>query len=249
VYRSIRGFLILKSNNAALISVHLPKTAGTSFGAALQGHFGERYRDNYADEGISRPVQERCRLAWSSAVVIANEGMGGVSCVHGHFLPAKFLLLGAQVELTFVTWMRDPVERLLSHYRFWQQTYDKETSLPHHRQVVEQKWTLEQFCFSDQFRNIYTQYLWGFPLENFSFVGISEHFADDMHYFARRYLGADLSVPHLNMSRPSYPGDHLDAGFLKEVKDFHAADMALYRRALDMRLERCTHETACRPAA
>lgn len=216
-----------------LVSVHLPKTAGTSFGASLKAHFGDRYRDDYGDGGIGKPFGERCMHAMASAMRLAEEGGDAAACIHGHFLPLKYLLLGVRRELVFMTWMRDPVERLVSHYHFWQQSYDPGSSAPHHREVIERGWSLERFCFSERFRNIYTQYLWGFPFENFSFIGISEFYEQDMVDFSGRYLGYELKSQRLNVT--SCTRSRVDPGFATEVRDFHAADMLLYRRALELR--------------
>ncbi len=215
-----------------IISLHLPKTAGASLGASLQQHLGDRFRGDYADQAISKPVAVRCREALHAALKIGETGLDGVDCVHGHFLPLKYLLLDAQRELTFVTWMREPVARLISHYYYWQTSYDPATAAPHHRQVIEEGWTLEQFCFSEQFRNIYTQYLWGFPLEKFAFIGITEHYAHDFAEFSRRYLATTLEPRRENATVSDSSRQPPDAALLERVRQFHAADIRLYQRAL-----------------
>jgi len=221
-----------------IISVHLPKTAGTSFKASLAAHFGEYFREDNNDQAISNPVPDRCRAALAAGTTIAEQGLHGVKCVHGHFLPVKYLLHSTQENLTFVTWMRDPVARMLSHYDYWRESYDERTSSPHHRQVVEERWTLKEFCLSEKFRNIYTQYLWGFPLESFSFVGITEHYHEDMRDFADRFLSNGLDAHHLNATKHGVSRRIVDPVFLAKVHDFHAADMRLYKRALRWRQER-----------
>ena len=230
-----------------LISLHLPKTGGTSFKASLMSHFGDRYRDDYNDGGISEPAQERFNAAVLAGVVIAKRGLDDIDCVHGHFLPAKYLLLGKRRDLTFITWMREPVARLLSHYAYWQESYDEMTAAPHHRQVIEEGWTLERFCLSEQFRNIYTQYLWGFPLERFAFIGISEHYREDMLVFSERFLSARLQPQHANRTKHTIPCSGLDDDFLDEVREFHADDVRLYRRALQWRQERHRGERLSTP--
>jgi hypothetical protein len=231
-----------------IISVHLPKTAGTSFSASLKTHFGDRYRDDYNDGGISGLARERFRAAVSAGVVIAKQGLDGIDCVHGHFLPAKYLLLGTRRDLIFVTWMREPVARILSHYAYWQQSYDERTALPHHREVIEENWTLEKFCLSEQFRNIYTQYLWGFPVEKFAFIGVSEHYREDMLEFSERFLSARLQPQHLNPTKYIVPCSGLDENFLDKVRDFHADDVRLYQRALQWRQVRHRGECSNTPS-
>jgi hypothetical protein len=218
-----------------IISLHLPKTAGTSFGASLKAHFGDSYLEDYADGGISVPARERFESAIAAGVAIAEEGLDGVACVHGHFLPAKYLRLGARHDLTFVTWMREPVARLLSHYHYWQESYDERTSRPHHRQVIEEKWTLEQFCLSEPFKNIYAQYLCGFPVERFAYIGISEYYQEDMFEFSGRFLSDHLPFQYLNPTPYASPRRRLDEAFVQKVRDFHAEDVRLYQRAMQWR--------------
>jgi hypothetical protein len=226
-----------------IISLHLPKTAGTSFGDALSARFAQRYRRDYDDGGISRPADERQAAALAAGAILARQGLGDAACVHGHFLPVKYLPLAASCELIFVTWMREPVARLLSHYYYWQESYDEKSSAPHHRQVIEEGWTLEKFCLSERFRNIYAQYLWCFPLHNFAFVGISEHYAEDLLEFSRRYLSTPLEPAHRNATKNGRTRRQLDEGFLQEVRAFHAQDMQLYRDALELRRRRLAGET------
>jgi len=221
-----------------LISVHLPKTGGTSFKASLMTHFGERYRDDYGDQALSQPRLERFRAALVAGEAIAERGLDGIECVHGHFLPVKYQRLNARSALTFVTWMREPVARMLSHYDYWRGNYDEKTAAPHHRQFIEEGWTLEQFCLSEQFRNIYTQYLWGFPLERFAFVGITEYYREDMLEFSERFLSTSLQPRYLNAMKHGVSRRIADEVFLEKVRDFHAADMQLYQQALRWRQAR-----------
>lgn len=222
-----------------IISLHLPKTAGTSFGACLAGHFGERYKDDYGDQVISRPVETRHQQALLAGRVLTGQGLGEIECVHGHFLPVKYLPLSTTRDLTFITWMREPMARMFSHYYYWQQTYDERTAAPHHRQVIEEGWTLERFCLSEQFRNIYTQYLWEFPLESFDFIGICEYFQQDLQEFSQRYLSTRFEPRHFNATRCSKSRGELDPEFLQEVRNFHAEDIELYATALRVRQSRC----------
>ena len=153
-------------------------------------------------------------------------------------MPVKYQRLDARCALTFVTWMREPVARLLSHFEYWRGSYDEKTAAPDHRQVIEEGWTLEQFCLSERFRNIYTQYLWGFPIENFDYVGITEHYSEDMLEFSERFLSASLQFRCLNVTGYGAPSRIADEVFLEKVRDFHAADLQLYQRALQWRLAR-----------
>lgn len=220
-----------------IISLHMPKTAGTSFKASLMHYFGSGYLDDY-DFPISKPPEARHAEALSKSRSIAESGLGDITCIHGHFLPIKYRAVSAIEPVTFVTWLRDPVMRLLSHYHYWQTSYDPQTSAPHHKRVIDEAWTLEKFCLSEYFKNIYSQYLWCFPLESFSFIGISEYYEEDLRDFSDLYLSSSLQPQCKNVGKRGGSSRELEPDFLDAVREFHAADMELYQRALKYRKDR-----------
>ncbi len=226
-----------------LVSIHMPKTAGLSFRASLEEYFGDRFRHDYQDYPLAQPAQERREQArrWGEAVQPAD--FAGVDCVHGHFLPLKYLRLAETLPCRFVTWLREPVARLVSHYHYWQQTYDPASDLTStlHRRVVEEGWSLERFCLAPELRNVYTEFLWGFPPERLCFVGITEFFAEDLRYFSQEILGNKMRPHTLNRRvQAGLPPPEADLGAIdrRAVEAFHAADVALYRQALDQRQRR-----------
>jgi hypothetical protein len=156
-----------------IISLHLPKTAGTSFAYALEQHFKTRFFKDYTDFPINTPRYERNRAALQASLSYTENDFIDIDCIHGHFLPIKYLLLANKHEIIFVTWMRNPVERVLSHYFYWKRSYDPKTSPSLHRQVIEEDWSLERFCLGPELRNLYDQFLWGFPIDYFDFIGIT----------------------------------------------------------------------------
>lgn len=160
-------------------------------------------------------------------------------CIHGHFLPYKYRHFYGKEGSLFVTWLRDPAERLGSHYHYWQRAYDPDTSQPLHKKVVEEGWSLEKFCLSEEIRNIYKLYLWQFSLQDFDFVGILEHYEEDLTCFARKYLDKNISeVPEFNVNKNRNRSYFSDDSFVDEIKEFHSQDYHIYRRALERRRER-----------
>src|SRR5437773_5755585 len=131
-----------------LISLHMPKTAGQSFAAALKAHFGDTLVEDYGGFPMNTPEAVRNATALEESVALAENEFPGVECIHGHFLPLKYSGL-ARRQATFITWMRHPVERVVSNYHYWKRTYQPETSPSLHRKVVEEDWSLERFCLCD----------------------------------------------------------------------------------------------------
>jgi hypothetical protein len=134
--------------------------------------------------------------------------------------------------------MRNPVERVLSHYFFWQRSYDPKTAPSLHRKVIEEGWSLERFCLGPEVRDLYRQYLWGFPIEYFNFIGITEFYEQDFEYFARHYLRAHIEPKMLNVNDKVESGYQIDVSLRKKIEAYHAKDMDLYQRALEERLKR-----------
>ena len=226
-----------------LVSIHMPKTAGTSFRDSLEEHFGERFRPDYQDYPLAQSAEQRRAQARRWGETARPADFAGVACVHGHFLPLKYLPLADGLPCTFVTWMREPVARLVSHYHYWLRAYQPDSELvsPLHRRVVEEGWSLERFCLAPQLRNVYTEFLWGFPVDRLDFIGITEYFAEDLRYFSHRFLGNKMLPRTLNQRLPeggSPDEPALTALERAAVEEFHAADMALYQQCLAQRQRR-----------
>ena len=226
-----------------LISVHMPKTAGLSFRSSRVELFGEGFAYDYADYPLAHAPLDRHRRVLQASLEALGRDFSATGCIHGHFLPVKYLLLGDKLDCQYVTWMREPMARLVSHYHYWFRTYDPESDLtsPLHRRVVEEGWSLEAFCLSPELRNVYCQYLWGFPIHRFDFIGITEFYEEDLRYFSTVYLGREFEPRQLNqrdVAGEAGGADELEPGTRAEVEQFHAADMSLYRTALDMRAAR-----------
>jgi hypothetical protein len=226
-----------------LISLHMPKTAGISFGSALQEHFAQRYLADYSDFPLNTPLLERHRRAIDACLHIQDADFQEFDCIHGHFLPVKYLLLADRRPCRFIAWVREPVARLVSHYHYWFDVYD-----PHspdtrelHRRVVEEQWPLERFCLCPELRNVYSQFLWGFPLEQFAFIGITEHFESDLRELSAGFLDGRLPARSLNQRQSREVRGReaeLSGSQRRRVEEWHAADMAVYRRALAIRSDR-----------
>lgn len=221
----------------------MPKTAGVSFRATLEEHFGEGFRHDYADYPLNQTPELRNASALLAKRSIDPLEYSSALCVHGHLLPMKYLGLAQHRDCKFVTWLREPLARLVSHYHYWHFTYDKAspTTAALHRRVVEESWTLKQFCLSDELRNVYSQFLSGFPVTALDFIGITEFYDDDLRYFSEQYLCEKVTPRALNI-RPQPEGklteDSLSAMSWDEVTAFHANDIALYQMALARRKER-----------
>lgn len=222
-----------------IISTHLPKTAGSSFASSLKDHFGEsNYRADYGDWPINTPLTKRNYRAIRDYFLNQTRSFAGVECIHGHFLTLKYLGLAKNPDVKFVTWVRDPIQRMVSHYYFWQRTYHAEKSPVLHRKMVEENWTLERFCLGKEIRNFYSAFLWRFPLNKFDFIGITEHYEEDLKWFSNHILKAKLQPNTVNVNTKIGDQYEFSTELRKKIESWHQKDIYLYKTVLDMRSKR-----------
>lgn len=228
-----------------LISLHMPKAGGTSFHKLLLNYFGAPHlKEDYIDFPLNRSFEERYSMAkkFDRNFRAYNRffyKFKKIQCIHGHFLPYKYNSFIQNENNLFVTWLRDPLERLGSHYHFWIRSYDVDKSPALHRKVVEENWSFEAFCFSKELRNVYSQFFWNFPLDRFDFIGLMEFFDEDCKYFGDNFLGITISdVPQRNLNPNSSNSYFNDLQFKNELQKFHEKDYVIYEYALKQREKR-----------
>ncbi|MDE0952831.1 MAG: sulfotransferase family 2 domain-containing protein [Halioglobus sp.] len=223
-----------------IISLHSPKAGGISFKELLHTHFGTGFMPDYKDRPISKSLGERRadvkQFHERFELEKANYKKTNVQCIHGHFLPYKYSKLISDPNTIFVTWLRDPLERLASHYHFWQRDYNEETAGALRKKMMKESWSFEKFCFSEDVKNIYSQFLWSFPIEQFDFIGITEHFDSDAIYFANNFLKLDnIKIERSNVNPSKKKSYYSDSNFIKKLREFHSKDYELYNYALNQR--------------
>lgn len=219
-----------------IVSIHIPKTAGTSFSLSLVERYGRSlWRDYDPNLFQNDRIVDRKRAAMKRALEMQPSEFENVACVHGHFLGLKYGLLAELMPCAFVTWLRHPVDRLLSQYHHWVESYDARYATGFYRQCMEEKWSFERYALYEDYRNLQSQFLWGLPLASFAFVGLTEFYEDDFIRFCGQFFGEALEPHRTNVTR-SRPGiESLDPGLRREIGQFHSDDMALYESALARR--------------
>ena len=224
-----------------LVSLHLPKTAGTSFRSALRQHYGATLVEDYAMLPMQLPRGQREWQALWAAAAGRSALTPGTRAIHGHFLPVKYRLALSGRPARYMTWLRDPVERVVSHYHYWQRNYaGDDPAQPLRNRMLGEQWSLERFCLGPELRNLYRQYLWGFRPQRFAFFGITEHYAEELAWCARHLLGADAAAVVHALANPARQASRyrIDPELRQRIERHHGADVVLYRQALLLRAAR-----------
>jgi Sulfotransferase family len=201
-----------------IVSIHVPKCAGTSFRHVLDRVYGDRIWYNYGT--IFTREQARAELV-----------PAGTTIIHGHFIADSFddLFPGSQL----LTWVRDPVERVVSNYFHFLRSPDmRDTTC---QALHERKLDLRGFADLDWMQNLATRYLANKPVDAFQFVGISERFSASMEQFSQIFgLRPESCHPQVNTNperrTARYQISPDDRAYIRER---NAADDQWYREALE----------------
>lgn len=185
----------------------MPKTAGTSFRAALEAEYGSDLAVIYD----ARMIDGR-----------------DLRAVHGHFPASWFWSAGRRAAL--VMWLRDPVQRIASYYDFWRTTAPHGN--PNHDEFLASDMSLREFAAWEPIRTEFAAtYAADLTPDDFDFIGVVETYDRDLVRLAAR-LGWRTPVAALaNVT----PGERtpVDAAVAADIERHHALETDWYRRAVE----------------
>lgn len=208
-----------------LISVHIPKTAGTAFRQVLCEVYGcDRVLNDYPPDRIYDP-----------ATVIEPK----IAVIHGHFLPGKYRNLFPHAKR--IVWLRNPIFRLISEYFFALNIRDYNNVF--HAQLLERNLSILEYARIPAMRNFLTRHLAGAQLQEFDFVGIQEFYDRDL-VSLQKLMGWCEFVPTIKNRNRDRPYQQClqeimnDDILIDRLARLNAADFKLYESALDIRAKR-----------
>ncbi|HEU4665944.1 MAG TPA: hypothetical protein VFS55_18085 [Dokdonella sp.] len=205
-----------------LISVQVPMTVGTAFLAQLRRHFGDRLHLDYADRPLAPGY--RWRRLFHPMPPMAR--LARFACVHGYFIADKYDGLGAHARL--VTWLRDPVQRVASHYHYWKRVPDPRN--PDCRRLLREDLDLEAFAALPRMRDVATRFLGGHRPADFFFLGLVEQMAESQRRLYR-LTGIEWIDDTGNRNDDAIGGYDLPASTRARIAALNANDARLYDEA------------------
>jgi len=221
-----------------LISVHIPKCAGTSFATVLGRIYGKAVLGDQVDQPMDPEMPFQKNFAAWKEEQDRKPAPPGVRCIHGHFWAGKYDRQAPNAPR--ITWLRHPVKRLVSHYYFWL----SKPELPHslHKYFVQNKLSLLEFAHLPQLQNLMSSiFLRGRSLDEFEFVGIQEHFREDLDSLCHQMKWPKQEMPEERRTvHKDYKPNAMDAETEKKLCALNEADIALYESALQRRAQRIT---------
>lgn len=158
-----------------IISVHIPKTAGSSFGLVLKTIYG---KDLFLDYGNQFAVQNNNKSRFSIIRDIIgfsfseNKLNEQTRCIHGHFRANKYE--NQFEELKYIAWIRHPVKRVISHYYHFKN--NPNVNNPISTIIKKNDLSLAEFASMDNMYNLQCRYLGNIAIENYYFIGIQDYY-------------------------------------------------------------------------
>ncbi|ORE94711.1 Sulfotransferase family protein [Stappia sp. 22II-S9-Z10] len=186
----------VRRSDRLILSVHIPKTAGSRFHAALKARYGRAFAVYYgADDKRTHPLARRHPRDFDAAMIRDLE-RAGVRILHGHFTVPR--MAGAVDDPSrYWVWLREPIERTISHYHF----VKKRAAISDNvfGEAIAAGEDIATFAARPRIAAFQSHYAEAFPLADYGFVGISEMFVD---LIAREGLADAPGASNTNRDKP-----------------------------------------------
>lgn len=187
----------------SIVSVHVPKVAGTSFLHQLKALYGEeRLLCDYKDD----PVDPRSIINIDPYryAVEPIETIAPFTIVHGHFHPRKYEKLKNVFRVTF---LRHPIENIVSIYNFWRMHDRNFWDSPIFQYLKDSDISLQRFAMLPKIRYLYSDSYFGeFDMDLFDFIGDYEKYDQEL-----KRLGECLGVKFNLEVRLNVTKDHIQS--------------------------------------
>lgn len=209
-----------------LISIHIPKTAGTSFHHVLQQVYGP----DVTPALRRRDIQSMIADSGSIESALSTH----VRVIHGHFYYHEVKSIHESHHSNLICWLRHPANRVISNYNFFIDRLQhpalnpKTAALNAHRREE----TLIEYARLEENRNRMAKFLTGTTLESFFFIGFQECFEQDLRLLAGKLCWPDYHLPALNLKNLVSP---VTDQLYQEICELNSEDMTLYKKAHSLR--------------
>lgn len=218
-------------NQLELLSFHIPKSAGTSFRNML--------RDVYGAEAVLRfdtPLRGGGKFLVEQQPFTGRTLPNRVRVLHGHFSWQHLNnILELPPDIPKITWLRDPVERVVSNYFYLskrlREILDEEGRGVDILNKMER--SLTEYAQAAINQNRMSKFLEGLDLKDFRFVGILELMDEDLQLMADA-MGWTIQEAYQHNATGKRKRE-ITPEEREVIEACNAKDLALYQEAMELR--------------
>jgi len=166
-----------------IISLHYPKTAGTSFRQTLKDVYSNNLYIHHTHESLK-----------DKDYYTGNN----IKIVHGHLKISDYKEMFPDANV--IVWLRDPAARVLSYYNYCK--YVREA--PFSKNFGIRYPDFINFINSkrmDMLENEFNTYVDGYSYKDFYFIGITEKYPFDLHRLSKLLGWNRFKTHHINKSK------------------------------------------------
>ena len=222
----------------SVLFLHMPKCAGSSMKSVFQSIYGANFKEDY-DSFFKIPRPERYKAIATATTISKRENSGIIGgMTYGHFFPIKYLAnlsSNQRKNIILATFLRDPLDRLASHYAFWTRMNQSQHYL--WKKMRQENWSFTRFALSLEMKDFYSQHFFQVPIKSFDFIGICENIDRDWMRLCELLKIKSQELPHINKSSSKSILSKIPEELKSEIRDFHAEDYFIYETALTKSLD------------
>lgn len=212
-----------------VVSVHIPKTAGTTVGEAFNRCFNRRVFFDY--EGYAKPQVIDPEVKRNAAFVRSY-----FDVLHGHFFAAKYF--DAFPSAKFVATLRHPVERVISQYLH--ELNEESSDSWYHGELVSGRMDVVDFAAQDGIGTAMSRHLAGRRLKDYDLLLISEKLEVSLNLFKARvrpidlqaHFGRPIKLPRYNEATNRVKKIGFNDDIRKEIYNITKEDNEVYAEAM-----------------
>ena len=189
--------------------------------------------EQYGQAHVRHFERDECLALNRSGKKISEVIDSEVRVIHGHFFYSEVKDIIKRDKPKLVTFMRDPVKRVVSNYHWWMHTIEQDENHSERHRINE---PLELYITRPEVRNKVAQFLEGSRLKNFTFIGFLESLERDVERLAQLLGWTNVELKHEKNSQGfKKETSTVDPQLQKSIARLNRKDIKLYNRAKSLK--------------
>lgn len=213
-----------------LISVHIPKTAGTSFRQSLCSEYG-------VDSVLRLDFKPHANVLLADEILYeaGTPFPSKTKVIHGHFLYADLIKNSPSLaKVPVITWLRNPVERVVSNYFYLSERLKEMLQAkPYNNILGKMQRSLMEYAADPLNQNRIAWFLQDMRPQDFTFIGLVEEYESDFLALKKTLHWTKAETTFVNKTKEKR--SEISKSELKQIEDWNQEDMIWYESVLRLR--------------